>query len=153
MKNIAAAQVQDFFIFSLEKNKLFDRIEQQGLREQLMADTFGKKLRDLRINAEVGLRELARLVEKSAGYISDVEQDHVPPPSEDVIIKIAAALNVAKTELLTAAQKMDPEITRYVAGEPEIADFLRMAREKKFGSDDWDTLTKLAEAAKLGKKE
>jgi hypothetical protein len=46
---------------------------------------------------------------------------------------------------------MDPEISSYVAGEPEAADFLRMAREKSFDSDDWDTLTKLAEAAKLGK--
>lgn len=116
-----------------------------------MTDTFGKKLRDLRIHADVGLRELARLIEKSPGYISDVEQDHVPPPSEDVIVKIAAVLNVDKKELLTVAQKMDPEISRYVAREPEAADFLRMARERKFDRDDWETLTKLAEAAKLGK--
>ena len=116
-----------------------------------MTDTFGKKLRDLRIHADVGLRELARLIEKSPGYISDVEQDHVPPPSEDVILKIAVALNVDKKELLTAAQKMDPEISRYVAREPEVADFLRMAQEKRYNSDDWETLAKLAEAAKLGK--
>jgi transcriptional regulator with XRE-family HTH domain len=118
-----------------------------------MFDTFGKKLRNLRIQADVGLRELARLINKSPGYLSDVEHDHVPPPSEDVLLKIAAALNVDKKELLTAAQKMDPELSRYVAREPEIADFLRMAREKKFDSDDWETLTKLAEAAKLGKAE
>jgi len=116
-----------------------------------MTETFGKTLRNLRLNAEVGLRELARLIEKSPGYISDVEQDHVPPPSEDVIIKIAAALNVDKKELLTTAQKMDPEISRYVSREPEVADFLRMAQEKRYDSDDWETLTKLAEAAKLGK--
>ena len=116
-----------------------------------MTDTFGKKLRNLRIHANVGLRELARLIEKSPGYISDVEQDHVSPPSEDVILKIAVALNVEKKELLSAAKKMDPEISLYVAQEPVVADFLRMAQEKKFDSDDWDTLTKLAEAAKLGK--
>ena len=118
-----------------------------------MTDTFGKKLRDLRIHADVGLRELARLIEKSPGYISDVEHDHVPPPSEDVILKISAGLNVDKKELLTAAQKMDPEISRYITREPEVADFLRMAQEKEFDNDDWDTITKLAEAAKLGKTE
>jgi transcriptional regulator with XRE-family HTH domain len=123
------------------------------LVEEFMTETFGKKLRDLRIHADVGLRELARLIEKSPGYISDVEQDHVPPPSEDVILKIAAALNVDKKELLALAQKMDPEISRYVAREPEVADFLRMAQEKRYDSDDWETLTKLAEAAKLGKPE
>jgi len=118
-----------------------------------MNDTFGKKLRDLRVNSDIGLRELARLVDKSPGYLSDVEHDNVPPPSEDVILKIAAALSVDKKELLIVAQKMDPEISNYVAQDQEAADFLRMAREKKFGSDDWETLTKLAEAAKLGKSE
>jgi len=118
-----------------------------------MTDTFGKKLRDFRLQADVGLRELARLIDKSPGYISDVEQDHVPPPSEDVIIRIAAVLDVDKKELLAAARKMDPEISSYVTGETEAADFLRMARDKKFDSEDWETLTKLAEAAKLGKKE
>jgi len=118
-----------------------------------MTDTFGKKLRDLRIQAEVGLRELARLIDKSPGYISDVEQDHVPPPSEDVILKIAGALSADKKELLAIAQKMDPEISHYVSREPEAADFLRMAREKNFDKDDWETLTNLAQAAKLGKTE
>jgi transcriptional regulator with XRE-family HTH domain len=116
-----------------------------------MIDTFCKKLRDFRVISDIGLRELARLINKSPGYLSDVEQDHVPPPSEDVILKIAVALNVDKKELLTAAKKMDPEISNYVAQAPEAADFLRMAQEKEFDSDDWDTLTKLAEAAKLGK--
>jgi transcriptional regulator with XRE-family HTH domain len=118
-----------------------------------MTETFGKKLRDLRIQTDVGLRELARLIDKSPGYLSDVEHGHVPPPSEDVILKISAALNVDKKELLSVAQKMDPEISRYVAREPEAADFLRMAKDKRFDRNDWETLTKLAEAAKLGKTE
>ncbi len=116
-----------------------------------MNDTFGKKLRDLRVNSDIGLRELARLINKSPGYLSDVEHDHVPPPSEDVIVKIAAALGAEKKDLLAIAKKMDPEISNYVAREPEAADFLRMAREKNFDSEDWETLTNLAQAAKLGK--
>jgi len=118
-----------------------------------MTKTFGKILRELRVNSDIGLRELARLIDKSPGYLSDVEHDNVPPPSEDIILKIAAALTVDKKELLIAARKMDPEISSYVAQDPEAADFLRMAQEKKFDREDWDTLTKLAEAAKLGKAE
>jgi transcriptional regulator with XRE-family HTH domain len=116
-----------------------------------MTDTFGQKLRDLRVLADVGLRELARLISKSPGYLSDVEHDNVPPPSEDVILKIAAALNADKKELLSIAKKMDPEISSYVAQEPEAADFLRMAKDKKFDSEDWEKLSQLAEIAKLGK--
>jgi transcriptional regulator with XRE-family HTH domain len=129
---------------------LFDRIEQKGL-PAFMTETFGKKLRELRINSEIGLRELARLIDKSPGYLSDVEHDHVPPPSEDVILKIAAALAADKRELLSVAQKMDPELSSYVAQEPEAADFLRMAKEKEFDRDDWERLSKLAEDARLGK--
>ena len=116
-----------------------------------MIETFGKKLRNLRVNSDIGLRELARLIIKSPGYLSDVEHDHVPPPSEEVILKIADVLQADKNELLMAARKMDPELSRYVTREPEVADFLRMAHEKNFDRDDWETLTKLAEAAKLGK--
>ncbi len=75
-----------------------------------MTDTFGKTLRRLRLDAQVGLRELSRLVDKSPGYISDVEQDNVAPPSEEVIVRIAEALRADKNELLSAASKLDPEL-------------------------------------------
>jgi transcriptional regulator with XRE-family HTH domain len=117
-----------------------------------MTDTFGKTLRRLRLEAQVGLRELARLVEKSPGYISDVEQENVAAPSEEVIVKIAEALRVDKNELLSAASKLDPELSRYVASEPQAADFLRRAKERGFGREDWKKLDKLAEIVELGER-
>ena len=118
-----------------------------------MTETFGKKLRELRVNSEMGLRELARLVSMSPGYISDVEQNHVPPPSEEVILKIADVLQVDKKELLMAAKKMDPELSSFLAQEPQAADFLRMAKHKGFDSEDWEKLSQLVDIAKLGKSE
>lgn len=117
-----------------------------------MTDTFGNILRSLRLDAGVGLRELARLIDKSPGYLSDVEKDHVPPPSEEVILTIAAALNEDKDQLLVAAQKMDPELSNYVVREPQAADFLRMAKAKGFDSSDWQKLSQLAELANLGEE-
>ena len=116
-----------------------------------MTETFGNTLRNLRLKADVGLRELGRLINKSPGYLSDVELDNVPPPSEEVIIKISSALGVNKKELLMAASKMDPELTNYVAKEPEAADFLRMAKDKGFEGEDWEKLSQLAVLANLGK--
>ena len=117
-----------------------------------MMDTFGKTLRRLRQDAQVGLRELARLVDKSPGYISDVEQDKVAPPSEEAIVEIANALRVDKNELLSAASKLDPELSRYVASEPQAADFLRRAKEKGFGSEDWKKLDRLVDIVELGER-
>ena len=118
-----------------------------------MKQTFGDILNRLRLEARIGLRELARLIDKSAGYLSDVENNHVPPPSEEVILTIAAALNVDKDQLLIAAQKMDPELTHYVSHEPQAADFLRRAKDKGYKSRDWEKLSQLADLANLGKEE
>ena len=118
-----------------------------------MDKTFGETLRDLRVEAEVGLRELARLVDKSPGYLSDVENDRVPPPSLPVILDIAMALKVDKNVLLTAASKVDPELSDYVVKQPQAADFLRMAKERDYDTGDWERLTQLARIAKLGKGE
>jgi len=115
--------------------------------------TFGKLLRSLRLESGVGLRELSRLIEKSPGYLSDVESGNVPPPSEETIVQIANALNVDKKALLNAAKKIDPELSEYVAEQPQVADFLRMAKDQEFNDDDWDRLTQLAKLSKLGKGE
>lgn len=117
-----------------------------------MTETFGKTLRKLRLESRIGLRELARLVDKSAGYISDLEQDKVAPPSDEVIVRIAEALQADKNELFSSASKIDPELSRYVANEPQAADFLRRAKERGFGSEDWKKLDKLAEIVELGER-
>ncbi len=118
-----------------------------------MDNTFGKTLKDIRLKAEVGLRELARMINKSPGYISDVENDRVPPPSVGVIEDIAAALMVDKNLLLSAASKVDPELSDYVVQEPQAADFLRMAKEQDFENRDWKRITRWIKRAKLGKRE
>lgn len=118
-----------------------------------MKNLFGKKLRDYRVEAEVGLRELARLIDKSPGYLSDMENGRVPPPSETVILDIAMALNADKKELLKAAKKVDPELSSYVAEQSQAADFLRLAKDQEFKNGDWERLTQLAKLAKLGKTE
>jgi len=117
------------------------------------SDSFGKLLRSLRLESGVGLRELSRLIEKSPGYLSDVESGNVPAPSKETIVQIANALNVDKKTLLNAAKKIDPELSEYVAEQPQVADFLRMAKDQEFNDDDWDRLTQLAKLSKLGKGE
>ena len=118
-----------------------------------MANRFGETLKRLRILSGMGLRELARRVDKSAGYLSDVENGHVPPPSEALIVGLAMALGVDKQVLLRAASKMDPELTEYVAQKREAADFLRLARESGFEEEDWERITQLARIARLGRRE
>jgi transcriptional regulator with XRE-family HTH domain len=117
-----------------------------------MSNMFGNTLRNFRMKSGIGLRELARMIDKSPGYISDVELERVPPPSEEVILKMADALGVAKNELLTAARKVDPELSDYVLRQPNAADFLRLAKERDFDNEDWERLAQLAEISRLGRQ-
>jgi len=132
---------------------VFGYIEQYGVRRNFMVKTFGEMLREIRITAGVGLRELARLIDKSPGYLSDVENGRVAPPSEEVLVHIARALSVDKQRLLIAARKVDPELSDYVAQQPEVAGFLRTAKDRGYGEEDWVRLAQLADIAKLGKGE
>jgi len=117
-----------------------------------MEKSFGEILRELRLNAGIGLRELARMIDRSPGYLSGVEQMQVAPPSEPVILAIASALGVEKKILLEAAKKVDPEISEYMAVHPEAADFFRMAKERAFETEDWERLAQLADLSRLGKQ-
>jgi len=131
--------------------RVFGYIEHHGVRRNFMVKTFGEMLRNVRINAGIGLRELARLIDKSPGYLSDVENGRAAPPSEEVLVHIARALSVDKQRLLIAARKVDPELSDYVAQQPQVAGFLRTAKDRGYEEEDWVRLAQLADIAKLGK--
>lgn len=118
-----------------------------------MDDSFGSILRSIRLDAKIGLRELARLVKISPGYLSDVEIGRVPPPSESVILDIAKVLNADRAKLLSAASKVDPELSDYVVQHPDAADFLRMAKHQRFSTEDWQKLIQLVRIVNLGKRD
>jgi len=111
----------------------------------------GKVLKEKRMNAGLSLREFAGRIKISPGYLSDVENEKVAPPSEAVILEMARVLGIDKTELLRAAETVDPEVAEYVAQEPRAADFLRMAKKKNFHIGDWEKLSELARVIGLGK--
>lgn len=114
--------------------------------------SFGSTLKRLRLDAGIGLRELAKMIGKSPSYLSEIESNRVSPPSAEMILDIAEALGGHKNELLAAASKMDPQLTEYVTHQPEAADFLRKAREYGFDREDWQKLEQLADIA-LSRKE
>ena len=108
--------------------------------------SFGETLRKMREAQGMGLRELARRIEKSQGYLSDVEKDKVAPPSVEVILAITDALQVDKWELLRVADKE----VEYIATQPEAMDFLRKTSD--FGPEEWKKAQQLVDIAGLGKK-
>lgn len=83
---------------------------------------FGEKVRVLRKAKNLGQRALADAVGVSFTYISKIENhrlDFGDYPSEEVIEKIAVALDADATELLVLAEKVPEPIRRRVLERPD----------------------------------
>ena len=64
-----------------------------------MKTTFGERLRELREEADLSLRELAREVNVSAAFMSDIELGK-RYPSDEVLERLARVLQTTPDELL-----------------------------------------------------
>jgi transcriptional regulator with XRE-family HTH domain len=92
------------------------------------ADTLGEQIRKARLAGSLGLRELARLVDRSPSYVSDIEFDR-RVPSEEVLGSLCEVLHLDLDELLAAAGRLGDGADRYVREEPAAGILLRRAQE------------------------
>jgi transcriptional regulator with XRE-family HTH domain len=68
--------------------------------QQQRAQAFGDQLRRLRRAAKLTPREVAQRVPMSPGNLSRIENAEQGPPSDEVIVRLAAALDVDVDKLL-----------------------------------------------------
>jgi transcriptional regulator with XRE-family HTH domain len=88
-----------------------------------MAKRFGGRVRELRKAKNLGQRKLAEMIGVSHTYVSKIENEKLDfgdYPSEELIRKIAAALEADEHELLNLAEKIPEEIKKKVLEHPEV---------------------------------
>lgn len=73
---------------------------------------FGKRVRQLRVDKGLSLRDVASLVEIDFTYLSKIENNRTDPPSDAVIRKLAGVLDVDAEELLALAAKVSQDDLR-----------------------------------------
>lgn len=88
-------------------------------------ETFGGVIRKLREDAGISLRKLAKLLEMSPAYLSKLERDLLPPPSEEYICSMASILEEDPDILLAKAGKVHPDIIQKIVDSPSIASHIR----------------------------
>lgn len=89
---------------------------------------FGKRLRQLRQAQKLTLRGLAARIGVGFTYLSKVENeklDFADYPSDDLIVKLAKALDADADELLILAKKIPAQIKKRVLERPD--DFRKLA--------------------------
>lgn len=92
-------------------------------------DEFAEKLRELRQAKNLSQRALASVVGVDFTYLSKIENEKLDfgqYPSEDLILKLAEALDADADELMLLAEKIPPLIKKRVMERPD--EFLRIAR-------------------------
>lgn len=98
--------------------------------------TLGQRIRDLRELKDLSLREMAKKLEVSAAFLSDIELGR-RFPSDDVLKKICKVLQVKFDEL----KDLDPrapieELKRMSEGDPQYALALRTMVDNDVSASD-----------------
>lgn len=110
--------------------------------------TFGLRIRELRKRKRLSQRDLAEKVGIDFTYLSKIENNKVPPPSDEVIRKLARELEADPEELLTLAGKVSQkEIRKAVAQDPRVSILFRKLQSRELTDEQ---LTEMLEIVASG---
>src|SRR5580658_8756232 len=103
--------------------------------------TFGEALRTSRRDAGISQRDLAAKIGLDFSYISKLENDRLPSPSADTVVKICEVLGIAPERLLSVSGKLPTDIQGTVGGSVAAQQFLREAQEFRITDEEWTLLS------------
>lgn len=99
---------------------------------------FGDYLRALRKAKKISIRELAKQVNKTPTYISDIEKGNNRPPDENLLNDIILALNLGedsspvKNKLFDLAAKergvVSADIAAFIMQDDDVRSIIRLAK-------------------------
>ena len=58
------------------------------MKKKLLNQTFGSYIRNLRIENQIGQRELAKKIDLAASYLNDIEKNKRSAPKNNIIKKL-----------------------------------------------------------------
>ncbi len=110
--------------------------------------TLGERVRELREERDISVRELARQVGVSAPFLSDLELGR-RHPSDEVLARLATTLKTSAEELRKHdARAPVQELKRMVANNPAMGFALRRVVDEHVSSDDLLAFLKSRERGK-----
>lgn len=112
--------------------------------------SLGEKIKELREEKHLSIRELGRRTDVSGMHISNIEKGKVNA-SSGLVTKIADALEANVDELLHLAERLDPEVVNVIQKNPlAVPSFLRSAKD--LSPKEWEKMQEFLDKMKGGKK-
>jgi len=102
----------------------------------------------LRTTAGISLRTLARKIDVSPAYLSQVELGKLNPPTHDRIKKIAETIGIPLSLLIEMSHRPNPDTIMLLRGHHGLDELIRLTFE--IGLEDKDILEIIALMRKLG---
>ncbi|NOR15677.1 MAG: helix-turn-helix domain-containing protein [Candidatus Aminicenantes bacterium] len=109
---------------------------------------FGHTLRMLRTTAGLSLRSLAKKIDVSPAYLSQVELGKLKPPTHDRINKIAETIGVPEDLLIEMSHRPNPDTILLLRGHQELNEFIRLTYD--IGLESRDIFEIISLMRKLG---
>ncbi len=103
---------------------------------------FGSTLRMLRTTAGITLRTMAKKIQVSPAYLSQIEMGKLPPPTFNRIEKIARVIGIPLASLLEMSERINPEILALLQSHPELARLIQFSVEIGLDSNDVQEIMK-----------
>ena len=114
-----------------------------------MPETLGDRIKRVRKERGLGLRETAGKIGISATFLSRVETNaEQSAPSEDVLRKLAKVIEDDFDALMQLAGRVPKDIAAVIKGDPGMPEFLRTARDQNMSGEK---LLKMLEDSKKKK--
>ena len=103
-------------------------------------ETFGSYIRRLRIENNIGQRELAKKIGVAASYLNDIEKNKRTAPRINLIKKLSvilkADLNLLNDLAGNSKKTLAPDIIDFIENNPKIVSLLRAAKNSELSEDE-----------------
>ena len=96
------------------------------------------------MDKDISLRALAKQLDITPSYLSDIENDR-RVPSEEVLAKIAAELDLDYSNLVARAGRLPADAERYMRQTPAATTLFRRITEQRFNEDEIQQLMNRAD--------
>lgn len=113
--------------------------------------TLGEMIRDARVALDMSLRDLAKKLEISPSYISDIENDR-RVPSEEVMSPLALTLRLDLDDLMARAGRMGDQAERYMKRHPTAGVLFRRISDKRLPEEQLQRLLRTVDGMEPKKK-
>jgi len=109
--------------------------------------TLGQRLKALRRDTNLTLRELGKKVGVDFTYLSKIENDKTDnrPPSADLLSRLAQVLNADEGELMLLARRIPEEAKKIFTTDKNALQFFRTIKNSNRDQKFWDEINELVE--------